>query len=142
MLNGVCNVGYEHHRLHGAETEDALTIALPDGGGVITQDLVYNRAHLFLGERRFAGWREALRQYRDLPYDIVLPGHGLPGDKTVYADMIDYLNFAEDALVGSSTAAIQAAPAQSLSGLRLRQSTRPPTSFSVSLKLGPHHGWH
>jgi glyoxylase-like metal-dependent hydrolase (beta-lactamase superfamily II) len=94
----------EHRRLRGAETEDALIAALPDADVIIVQDLVYNRAHWFLGERRLDGWREALRQYRDLPYHCVLPGHGLPGGKPLYDEMIDYLDFAEAALVRSSTA--------------------------------------
>jgi glyoxylase-like metal-dependent hydrolase (beta-lactamase superfamily II) len=98
-------VRIEHRRLHGAETEDALILALPDAGAIIVQDLVYNHAHLFLGERRLDGWREALRQYRDLSYDIVLPGHGLPCGKAVYDEMIAYLEFAESALARSETAA-------------------------------------
>ena len=102
IIDGVC---FEHRLLHSAETEDALTVALPDAGAIIVQDLVYNHAHLFLGERHFDSWRAALKQYRDLPYDIVLPGHGLPGDKALYHGMIDYLDFAEHALKESSTAA-------------------------------------
>jgi len=69
------------------------------------QDLVYNRAHLFLGERRFDTWRTALRQYHDLPYGIVFPGHGVPAGKALYDETIDYLDFAEDALKKSATAA-------------------------------------
>jgi glyoxylase-like metal-dependent hydrolase (beta-lactamase superfamily II) len=94
-----------HRRLRGAETEDALVVVFPDADAIIAQDLVYNRAHLFLGERRLDGWRDALMQYRDLPYNCVLPGHGLPGGKPLYDEMIDYLDFAEGALVGSSIAA-------------------------------------
>jgi glyoxylase-like metal-dependent hydrolase (beta-lactamase superfamily II) len=94
----------EHRRLRGVETEDALIVALPDANTIIVQDLVYNRAHLFLAERRLDGWREALRQHRDLPYNCVLPGHGLPGGKPLYDEMIDYLDFAEGALARSSTA--------------------------------------
>jgi len=44
-----------HRRLASAETEDALIVALPDVGTIIVQDLVYNRAHLFLAERHFDG---------------------------------------------------------------------------------------
>ena len=87
IIDGVC---LEHRLLSGAETEDALTLALPDAGAIIVQDLVYNHTHLFLGERHFDSWRAALKQYRELPYDIVLPGHGLPGDKALYDGMIDY----------------------------------------------------
>ena len=102
IIDGVC---LEHRLLSGAETEDALTLALPDAGAIIVQDLVYNHTHLFLAERHFDRWRAALKQYRELPYDIVLPGHGLPGDKALYDGMIDYLDFAEGALNESSTAA-------------------------------------
>src|SRR5262245_38028125 len=44
IIDGVC---FEHRLLHSAETEDALTVALPDAGAIIVQDLVYNHAHLF-----------------------------------------------------------------------------------------------
>jgi hypothetical protein len=92
----VDGVRIEHKLLVGAETEDALVIGLPDAGAIIVQDLIDNRSHLFLGERRFDGWRAAL--------DIVLPGHSLPGDKTLHDAMIEYLDFAEDALATSAGA--------------------------------------
>ena len=97
-------VRIDHRLLREAETNDALVVALPDANVVIVQDLVYDRAHLFLGERDFDGWRAALREYRALPYDIVLPGHGRPGGKPLYDSMIEYLDYAEDALRTSSTA--------------------------------------
>jgi glyoxylase-like metal-dependent hydrolase (beta-lactamase superfamily II) len=100
----VDGVRVEHKLLVGAETEDALVIALPDAGAIIVQDLVYNRSHLFLGERRFDGWRAALRDYRALPYSTVLPGHGLPGGKALYDEMIEYLDSAQNALATSATA--------------------------------------
>jgi len=100
----VDGVRLEYRRLEGAETEDALIVALPDTGAVIVQDLVYNNAHLFLAERRFDSWRAALKEYRDLPYDAVFPGHGLPGDKTLYDKMTAYLDYAEAALKVSGTA--------------------------------------
>ena len=103
-IETIGGVRLEHRRLKGAETGDALVIGLPDAGAIIAQDLVYNRAHLFLGERSFEGWRAALREYRALPYDIVLPGHGLPGGKWLYDAMIAYLNFAESALAASRNA--------------------------------------
>jgi glyoxylase-like metal-dependent hydrolase (beta-lactamase superfamily II) len=95
ILDGV---RLELRRLNGAETEDALTIALPDAGAIIVQDLVYHHAHPFLAERRFNNWREALRAYQALPYEVVLPGHGLPGGKALYEGMLRYLDVAEEAL--------------------------------------------
>jgi glyoxylase-like metal-dependent hydrolase (beta-lactamase superfamily II) len=100
----VDGVRIKFHRLQNAETEDALVIAFPEAGAIIAQDLVYNRAHAFLGERDFDGWRAALRQYRDLPYGRVMPGHGVPGGKALYDEMIGYLDFAEDALKASAGA--------------------------------------
>jgi glyoxylase-like metal-dependent hydrolase (beta-lactamase superfamily II) len=79
-------------------------VGLADAGAIIVQDLVYDHSHLFLGERDFNGWRAALRDYRALPYDIVLPGHGLPGGRRHYDDMIAYLDFAEEALKSSASA--------------------------------------
>jgi glyoxylase-like metal-dependent hydrolase (beta-lactamase superfamily II) len=93
----VDGVRLELQRLNGAETEDALTIALPDAGAIIVQDLVYNQAHPFLGERRFYSWRAALRAYQALPYEVVLPGHGLRGAKALYGEMLRYLDVAEEA---------------------------------------------
>ena len=95
----------EHRRLRSAETDDALIVVLPDSSAIIVQDLVYHRSHLFLGERRFDGWRTALKEYRDLPYNIVLPGRGVPGGTMVYDETIGYLDFAQDALKQSATAA-------------------------------------
>jgi glyoxylase-like metal-dependent hydrolase (beta-lactamase superfamily II) len=98
-------VRLEYRLVRSAETEDALVVALPDARAIIVQDLVYNRSHLFLGEKDFDGWRAALREYRTLPYDHVLPGHGLPGGVALYDEMITYLDFAENALKASRTAA-------------------------------------
>lgn len=94
-----------HRHLRSAETDDALVIAMPDARVLIVQDLVYNRAHVFLGERHFEGWRAALRHHRELPFDLVLPGHGTPGGKALYEEMITYIEFAEGALARSKTAA-------------------------------------
>ena len=87
-----------HLRLREAETEDALIIAFPDTGIIIVQDLVYHGAHPFFGERRFQTWRAALREYRQLPYDLILPGHGLPGGRELYDQMLEYVDFVENAL--------------------------------------------
>jgi glyoxylase-like metal-dependent hydrolase (beta-lactamase superfamily II) len=98
----VDGVPLELRPINHAETETALAISIPSERMMITQDLVYNRVHLFLGERRFAGWRQALVEYRALPFDKVFPGHGLPGDPRLYEENIAYLNFAEAQLPLSS----------------------------------------
>jgi glyoxylase-like metal-dependent hydrolase (beta-lactamase superfamily II) len=49
----VDGITVEFIRLQHAETENALMIALPDQSILITQDLVYNHVHVFVGEKAF-----------------------------------------------------------------------------------------
>jgi glyoxylase-like metal-dependent hydrolase (beta-lactamase superfamily II) len=91
----VDGVPLELRSIDHAETEIALAISIPSERVMITQDLVYNHVHLFLGEKRFSGWRQALIEYRALPFDRIFPGHGLPGDARLYDENIAYLDFAE-----------------------------------------------
>ena len=86
----------EFIRLQHAETENALMIALPDQGILITQDLVYHRVHVFVGEKAFETWARALEAYRELGYGKVLPGHGLPGGPELYDEMLHYLSVVRD----------------------------------------------
>ncbi len=99
----VDGVSLELRPINHAETEIALAIAVPSEGMMITQDLVYNRVHLFLGEKRFSEWRQALVEFRALPFDKIFPGHGLPGNASLYEANIAYLDFAEKELALSSS---------------------------------------
>jgi glyoxylase-like metal-dependent hydrolase (beta-lactamase superfamily II) len=95
-------VQFEFRVLKNTESEDALTLALPDEDIIITQDLLSNRVHLFLGEQRFDGWAAALEEYEKLPYRTVLAGHGLPGGKELYNATLSYLAAAESALASAA----------------------------------------
>lgn len=94
--------GFEFLRLRHAETEDALMIGLPDRGVVITQDLIYNGVHVFVGEQAFDGWSAALKTSRALPYQRILPGHGAPGGPELYDGMARYLSVARAVLTQAS----------------------------------------
>jgi glyoxylase-like metal-dependent hydrolase (beta-lactamase superfamily II) len=61
-----------------AETDAQLAIALPDAGTLISQDVLYNGVHLFLGEHAFDSWHAAITALEALPYETIVPGHGLP----------------------------------------------------------------
>jgi glyoxylase-like metal-dependent hydrolase (beta-lactamase superfamily II) len=87
----------------GTEAPVLLTIALPDQDVVITQDLVFNNVHLFIGGRTLDSWAAALREYRQLPYDAVLPGHGAPGDRRLYDQALEYLSVAGPALADTTS---------------------------------------
>jgi glyoxylase-like metal-dependent hydrolase (beta-lactamase superfamily II) len=91
-------VKFEFLSAKNAETEDALVIALPEESVIMIQDLVYDRVHLFLGEKRLSSWEAVVRKFRALPYQHVLPGHGLPGDRGIYDRTIEYLEFGRSAL--------------------------------------------
>jgi glyoxylase-like metal-dependent hydrolase (beta-lactamase superfamily II) len=91
-------VRFEFILLQHAETENALMIGFPDHGLLITQDLVYNNVHVFLGERGFDSWIAALAKFQALPYPRILPGHGVPAGPELYDHMRHYLTTARDLL--------------------------------------------
>ncbi|MEU8825646.1 MBL fold metallo-hydrolase [Streptomyces sp. NPDC048636] len=83
----------------GGEAPDQLVIRLPEQHTLIAQDLVYHRAHLFLAQNDIAGWQRALETLSaDPSYDLVLPGHGLPASREVFAEMARYLTDARELL--------------------------------------------
>lgn len=96
-------VRLDFRKVEGIEAAAVLTIALPDQGVVITQDLVYNKVHLFVAERRFDTWAAAIERYKQLPYDTVLPGHGAPGGRDLYDQVLDYLAAAKPAVEQATT---------------------------------------
>lgn len=83
-----------------AETDAQLAIVLPDAGVLISQDVLYNGVHLFLGEHAFDAWQAAITALEALPYETVIPGHGLPrGDglpsgRGIYTANREYLTVA------------------------------------------------
>jgi len=101
----VGGVHFEFLHLHDAETQDALMVGLPDHGVLMTQDLIYNEVHVFVGERAFDSWAAALQRTQALNYDTLLPGHGSPGGPELYRAMSQYLDAARDALSKSKSGA-------------------------------------
>jgi glyoxylase-like metal-dependent hydrolase (beta-lactamase superfamily II) len=90
------SIPIEFIHLQQAETQDALMIAFPAHGILITQDLVYNRVHAMVGEKAFESWTETLEKAKNSSYDRVLPGHGVPGGQELYGWMQQYLATARD----------------------------------------------
>ena len=95
-LEVVEGVAVDFIHLQNAETHDALMVGLPGHGILITQDLVYNHVHAMVGEKAFDTWDTALETRKELDYDKVLPGHGAPGGKELYAQMQHYLATARE----------------------------------------------
>jgi glyoxylase-like metal-dependent hydrolase (beta-lactamase superfamily II) len=61
---------------------------------------LYNGVHMFLGEHAFDSWQAAITRLEALPYETVIPGHGLPrGDglpsgRGIYTANREYLTAA------------------------------------------------
>jgi glyoxylase-like metal-dependent hydrolase (beta-lactamase superfamily II) len=85
-----------------AETTEQLMIGLPDARVLLAQDVAYNGVHLFIGEHAFDAWESAIATLEARPYDVILPGHGLPGDRAIYDANRDYLAAARTALAGAT----------------------------------------
>jgi len=94
----IAGVRFDFRRVLEAESESSLTIGLPDEDILIAQDLMFNMVHVWIAERRFDDWAEAIRSYQLLPYSRILPGHGRPGGRELYEQVLDYLAAAEPEL--------------------------------------------
>lgn len=96
------------HKILAAEDVFMLAIDLPDEKIFIAQDLIYNKVHLFVGQRSldgtmcFDGWIAALKKFMNENYELVLPGHGVPTDASVFAENIRNLEVMKG-IVESST---------------------------------------
>ena len=92
-------VTLEYRHVTDAESDNMLTIFLPEEKVLIAQDLLYNNCHLFCGHGNFQGWQKSLQEMRnDTSYDLVLPGHGEnTGSRQAIDDALVYLEFVEDA---------------------------------------------
>jgi glyoxylase-like metal-dependent hydrolase (beta-lactamase superfamily II) len=100
-IETIAGVKFDFRVVRHAEADPSLVVALPDEKILIAQDLIYNKVHLFLGEKNFEGWTSALNEYHALPYNRILPGHGVPGGVELYGHMTDYLTFARTALANA-----------------------------------------
>jgi glyoxylase-like metal-dependent hydrolase (beta-lactamase superfamily II) len=94
-----------------AEIDVQLAIAFPDSGVLISQDVLYNGVHLFLGEHAVGAWQDAITALEALPYEIILPGHGLPrangipAGRAIYDANREYLAAAEKAFAHATGSA-------------------------------------
>ncbi len=103
-LEAIDGVPVDFIRFTNAETENALMIGLPKHGILIAQDLIYNHVHVFVGEKSFDSWQEALNRAQRLHYERLLPGHGDPGGHDLFDEMRDYLAVAREAYLDADDA--------------------------------------
>jgi len=90
-------ITFRLHKILAAEDLFMLAVDLPEEKTLIAQDLIYNKVHLFVGQRSmdgtmcFDGWIAALEKFRNGGYELVLPGHGVPTDASVFDENIHNL---------------------------------------------------
>lgn len=97
-------VTFEYSVYVDNEAEEALVIHLPEYGVLAVGDIVYNGYHgIMAGDDVFSGWSDALASLQELPnVEMVLPGHGAPGNASVLADMAGYIEAASNAFATAS----------------------------------------
>jgi glyoxylase-like metal-dependent hydrolase (beta-lactamase superfamily II) len=96
-------VRFVFEQFDGVESEALLVISAPDAGIVFAQDLVYNNLHLYIVEGHLDGWAAGIDALKTRRFDVVLPGHGLPGGSEQYDFVLAYLTAAKPLLASATT---------------------------------------
>ena len=98
-------VKFEFRHVTDAESDNMMTIYLPDQKVLIAQDMLYNNCHLFCGHGNFDGWTSGLvEMQKDTSFDLVLPGHGpTAGSRQAIDDALIYLDHVKAAYAKSDT---------------------------------------
>lgn len=78
--------------LDPGESESASALYIPAQKILISGDAIFNKVHLWLAEKHHDGWLKNLRRLQEAgEIDTVLPGHGLPGNSTVFKENERYI---------------------------------------------------
>ena len=98
-------VTLEFRHVTDAESDNMMTIYLPDQKVLIAQDMLYNNCHLFCGHGNFDGWKAGLVEMQnDTSFDLVLPGHGpTAGSRQAIDDALIYLDHAQTSYSKAAT---------------------------------------
>ncbi|HYO71319.1 MAG TPA: MBL fold metallo-hydrolase [Archangium sp.] len=91
----VGNAEFEVLHFPAAEVKDAYALWHKGTGTLLSGDLVYNNAHLWLADQEPQGWIAALEQLQKLPVKKIYAGHGEPGGKDLLKKNLEYLTFFE-----------------------------------------------
>src|SRR5579864_6312659 len=78
-----------------SESKHIASVYLPNERALLSADLVYNKAHLYLQERHLESWLarlDELEAFAKDRVDIIYPGHGAGGDLTLIAQTRSYLH--------------------------------------------------
>jgi glyoxylase-like metal-dependent hydrolase (beta-lactamase superfamily II) len=78
------------------EAKHHACLVVPDRDAIVTSDLIYNGAHLYLQERNLTGWLERLGELEKLAAErrlrTIHPGHGPAGGLSLIQGTREYLH--------------------------------------------------
>ncbi|MBF4472567.1 MBL fold metallo-hydrolase [Flavobacterium sp. HJJ] len=95
-------VKFIFERVLNTESPTTLVIKLPELQIAIVQDILYHNTHAFI-TGSLDGWKTAITALReDVAYDIYLPGHGKPADKSDLDNALAYLEKIEAILINTN----------------------------------------
>jgi len=96
------------HRFSGGECPHAAVLIVPRMRALFAGAVVFEGAHLFLGEHDIPGWRAHLDWIREQPdIDVIYPGHGAVTDLAALDAMERYFDDFEMAVAwGDADAAV------------------------------------
>lgn len=77
---------------------------LPGHKILFTGDAVVNGPYNYMGDGNTESWVEVVDALRRLAVDIVAPGHGPPGDRTVLDDQRSFIASLREAVIGGTRA--------------------------------------
>jgi len=91
------------------ESEHHAALYIPATRDFIAGDLIYNRVHLFLREKRIDGWLEQLETLEKMSeIKAIYPGHGAEADRAVINAMRAYLiDFTQAVKLANAAEAMQ-----------------------------------
>ena len=93
------------------ESAHIATVFVRELRVLLSADVVYNKAHLYLQEKHLESWVERLVEFEAYVNELgatIYPGHGAPGGLELVEQTRDYLrDFAEAVKLGSAAAAEQ-----------------------------------
>ena len=84
-----------------AESKHLASLFVPNRHALLSADLVYNKAHLYLQERHLESWLarlDELEEFAKNRVSTIYPGHGAPGDLTLIKQTRTYLHDFADAV--------------------------------------------
>jgi len=96
------------------ESKHIASVYIPSERALLSADLVYNKAHLYLQERHLESWLARLDELEAFAKDrvsTIYPGHGAGGDLTLIAQTRSYLHdFADAVKSGDAKTALYVLP--------------------------------